>query len=151
MITLHQVPVVQAQMLIHRPISEVFEALVDPEITTKFWFTKSSGKLEEGKHITWAWEMFDISDTLYVKTLKKNEEILIEWSDGTQDRWLFTSKQGSGTVVTIINSGFTGEGDDMVRHAIDSMGGFTMVLCGMKAWLEHQIALNLVLDGKPAE
>ena len=38
-------PVVTAAMLIRRPASEVFEAFVDPDITTKFWFTKSSGRL----------------------------------------------------------------------------------------------------------
>ncbi|CEJ69228.1 hypothetical protein BN1195_01525 [Chryseobacterium oranimense G311] len=40
---------VQAQMLIRKPVEDVFEAFINPEITTKFWFTKSTGKLEEGK------------------------------------------------------------------------------------------------------
>ena len=29
------------------------------------------------------------------------------------------------------------------------MGGYTIVLCGLKAWLEHGIALNLVADKAP--
>ena len=41
-----QKPIVECQMMIKNPISEVFQAFVDPRITTKFWFTKSSGKLE---------------------------------------------------------------------------------------------------------
>ena len=40
---------VEAQMLIRKPIEDVFEAFITPEITTNFWFTKSTGKLEEGK------------------------------------------------------------------------------------------------------
>lgn len=51
---------VQAQMLIRKPIQEVFEAFINPEITTNFWFTKSTGKLEEGKTITWEWEMYGV-------------------------------------------------------------------------------------------
>ena len=33
-------------MLIRKPVAEVFEAFVDPDITAKFWFTKGSGRLE---------------------------------------------------------------------------------------------------------
>lgn len=33
-------------MLIRRPVMDVFEAFIDPDITTTFWFTKSSGRLE---------------------------------------------------------------------------------------------------------
>jgi len=41
-------PVVSPQMLIRRPVAEGFEAFVDPRITTKFWFTKGSGRVETG-------------------------------------------------------------------------------------------------------
>jgi uncharacterized protein YndB with AHSA1/START domain len=44
-------PVVKAQMLIRKPVKDVFEAFVNPAITTKFGFTKSTGRLEEGKHL----------------------------------------------------------------------------------------------------
>ena len=33
--------------------------------------------------------------------------------------------------------------------ALDSMGGFSLVLAALKAWLEHGIALNLVADRNP--
>ena len=36
--------VAKAEMLIRKPVAEVFEAFVDPAITTQFWFTKSSGR-----------------------------------------------------------------------------------------------------------
>ncbi len=51
-------PMVACQMMIRKPVSMVFEAFVNPNITTKFWFTKSSGKLEKGKTVTWEWEMY---------------------------------------------------------------------------------------------
>ncbi len=47
---LTKVPASNAAMLIRRPVAEVFEAFVNPDITSKFWFTKSSGRLEPGKH-----------------------------------------------------------------------------------------------------
>jgi uncharacterized protein YndB with AHSA1/START domain len=45
---LTQDPVARAEMLICKPVKKVFEAFLNPEITTKFWFTKGSGKLEAG-------------------------------------------------------------------------------------------------------
>ncbi|MEV1167923.1 hypothetical protein [Nonomuraea sp. NPDC049784] len=37
-------------MLIRRPPAEVFQAFADPDVTTRFWFTKSTGKLTPGAH-----------------------------------------------------------------------------------------------------
>jgi hypothetical protein len=51
--------------------------------------------------------------------------------------------------VTIVNSGFAGDADELVQQALDSKGGFTWVLAGAKAWLEHGIELNLVADAFP--
>jgi len=45
----------------------VFKAFVNPEITTKFWFTKSGGRLEDGKQLQWDWEMYSMSIPVIVK------------------------------------------------------------------------------------
>lgn len=34
--------VAKAEMLIRRPIAEVFEAFVDPAITARFWFSRGA-------------------------------------------------------------------------------------------------------------
>lgn len=81
---LTQVPVAKAEMLIRKPASEVFEAFVDPEITKRFWFTKSTDRLEAGKHIVWTWEMYNHSIDVEVKEIEPNKRILIEW--GNYDR-----------------------------------------------------------------
>jgi uncharacterized protein YndB with AHSA1/START domain len=38
----------EAQMLIRKPVAEVFKAFIDPELTRHFWFTTGSGRLETG-------------------------------------------------------------------------------------------------------
>lgn len=149
MITLNNTPEVKAEMLIRKPVAEVFEAFVDPTITTKFWFTKSSGKLKIGETIHWEWEMYGVFDDILVKELVHNSLIRIESSDSTEVVWTFVPRNENETFVTITNTGFTGDGDDIVSRAIDSMGGYTMVLCGLKAYLEHGIILNLVADKAP--
>ena len=69
-------PTIEAQMLIRRPVTEVFEAFVNPEITTKFWFTRSSGRLELDRNVRWDWEMFGVGTDIKVKALELNKRIL---------------------------------------------------------------------------
>jgi uncharacterized protein YndB with AHSA1/START domain len=150
---LNHVPVAKAQMLIRRPVAEVFEAFADPAVTTQFWFTKGSGKLEVGKKVRWDWEMYGISSQVDVKALEPNRRILVEWSSPhskpTTVEWRFDPRPSDTTFVTITNTGFSGNGDQVVDQAIDSMGGFSLVLAGLKALLEHNVALNLVADHAP--
>ncbi len=55
------------------------------------------------------------------------------------------------TFVSITNTGFSGDGDEIVKQAIESTEGFTLVLSGLKALLEHNIILNLVPDRFPKD
>src|SRR5260370_4310358 len=75
---LTHIPVAKAEMLIRKPVAEVFEAFINPEITTKFWFTKSSGKLEAGKQVTWLWKMYNLSVPVTVEAIGRQKRILID-------------------------------------------------------------------------
>jgi uncharacterized protein YndB with AHSA1/START domain len=149
---LTQAPVAKAAMLIRKPVAGVFEAFIDPAITTKFWFTKSTGRLEPGKHVTWTWEMYNISIEVEVKEIEPNQRILLEWGNYnamTTVEWTFTPHESDATYVTIKNYGFQGDGDKVVHDALDSTTGFTWVLAGLKALLEHNIELNAIADAFP--
>lgn len=142
----------EAAMLIRKPVAEVFAAFINPDITTKFWFTKSTGKLEVGNQITWTWEMYNLSSPVNVKEIEQDKRILIEWPYGdssTRVEWIFTPKVNNTTFVSITHSGFTGDSDAIIKSALGSTGGFTLVLAGLKALLEHNIQLNLVADRFP--
>lgn len=146
-------PVVQTGMLIHRPVADVFEAFADPAITSRFWFTKGSGRLEPGAHIQWDWEMYGVSAQVHVRAAERDRRILVEWGSAdeppTAVEWLFTPHADDATFVSITNSGFKGSSNEIVTQAIDAMGGFTLVLAGAKALLEHGVALDLVRDRYP--
>jgi uncharacterized protein YndB with AHSA1/START domain len=150
--TLQNAPIASAQMLIRKPVADVFEAFVNPAITTKFWFTKSSGRLEPGREIRWDWEMYGVSTQVSVKAIEQNKRILIEWSGFEKPcpvEWLFTSRPDNTTFVNVSNWGFAGSDDEVVKQAIDATGGFALVLAGLKALLEHNVELNLVSDHHP--
>ena len=72
-------PTGNAEMLIRKPVKQLFEAFIDPEITSKFWFTKGSGRLEAGRQVKRDWEMYNVSVQVNVLEIEENKRILIEW------------------------------------------------------------------------
>lgn len=145
-------PSAKVGMLIRKPVAEVFEAFVDPAITAKFWFTKGSGRLEPGARIRWDWEMYGASTQVSVKAIEQHKRIFVEWdgySGATTVEWRFTPRADGTTFVSVTEAGFRGDGAEVAKQAIDSTGGFTLVLAGLKALLEHNIRLNLVADRFP--
>jgi uncharacterized protein YndB with AHSA1/START domain len=144
--------VATAQMLIRRPVPVVFEAFIDPAVTSRFWFSRSSGRLEAGTQMRWDWEMYGVGTTVDVKAIERDRRILVEW-DGPEDpnlvEWTFETKDEGRTFVRIRNWGFSGDRNEVVAKALDSTGGFHLVLAGAKFFLEHGIEPNLVVDRAP--
>ena len=138
-----------ASILIRKPVDEVFQAFVDPDVTTKFWFTHGTGILEQGKNVDWIWEMYDLTVPVYVKTLVPNKEIVVDLGSGEQHsiaKFTFEARDDQSTAVFVINYDFK-EGEDKIMDRIrDSTGGFNLVLAAAKAWLEHGIMLHVVRD-----
>jgi uncharacterized protein YndB with AHSA1/START domain len=145
-------PFAKTEMLIRRPVPVVFEAFVNPEITTRFWFTKSTGKLEAGKQLKWTWEMYDLTETVFVKAIEPNKKITLELGnepDMTIVEWSFKEMKDNATFVSIVNYGFKGDTEKIIEQLRASTEGFTFVLAGLKAYLEHNIQLNLIADRFP--
>ncbi|WP_162903120.1 SRPBCC family protein [Taibaiella koreensis] len=138
---------VEAQMLIRKPVAMVFRAFTDPAITTHFWFTHASGMLEKGKTVTWEWRMYGVLSEVHVRELIPDSLIVIEWQEPPLTvEFMFEALTADTTYVTIRSYGFQLEGDALIRAINDNTGGFTTVLDGLKAYLEHGIELNLVAD-----
>src|SRR5262245_5652260 len=109
-----QPPVVKTQMLIRRPVDEVFDAFIDPETTSRFWFTKASGTLEARKRVRWEWEMYGVSTNVDVLAIDPGRRILIEWNgpdDPSTVEWTFEPYGAAGTFVVVKNWGFQGDPD----------------------------------------
>ena len=140
-----------AEMLIRRPVAEVFEAFVDPAITTQFWFTHSTGRLDQHREVEWTWEIYQHSTEVKVMSITTHQRIEILWGTPHEHShvvWTFT-EHPLGTFVSITNDGLKGEGEDLMALVRDATEGFTLVLAGAKAWLEHNIGLGLVGDRYP--
>jgi uncharacterized protein YndB with AHSA1/START domain len=147
-------PSAQTGMLIRRAPHEVFEALADPSITTRFWYTKSSGRMEEGAELRWEWEMYGVSAKVWVQEVEPDRRIRFSWegydpAHPTTVEFLFVPYENDATYVRITETGFSGDGDTQVSRALDSTGGFTLLLSSLKAALEYDITLKVTLDAHP--
>ncbi|NOK00149.1 MULTISPECIES: SRPBCC family protein [Myxococcus] len=147
-------PVATAMMMIRRPVADVFAAFVDPAITTKFWFSRGSARLQPGGTAQWFWDTYGVSVTVNVLDFEPGARLRIEWGDPgamTFVEWTFTALSPDRTFVRVVESGFRGDDKAVVARALDSTGGFNLLLAGAKAWLEHGIALALVPDHVPED
>jgi uncharacterized protein YndB with AHSA1/START domain len=133
-------PIATVQMVIRRPAPVVFDAFVDPAITSRFWFTRGNGRLGAAKRVRWEWEMDGVGSTIEVMVIEPHTRILIEW-DGPEDptsvEWTFEAKGKDQNLVNVRNWGVSGSMDEVVAKALDSTGGFHLVLAGAKFFLEH--------------
>jgi uncharacterized protein YndB with AHSA1/START domain len=125
---LTHIPPVKVGMFVRRPPDQVFEALVDPAVTTKFWFTKSTGKLVPGANVRWDWGDDDGFTTV---------------------EFLFTPWEGDATHVEVTEAGLSGDGDAVAARLAGSTGGFSLALSVLKAFLEHDVVLAVVADRFP--
>ena len=142
-------PIAKAEILIRKPIAEVFNTFTQPDHITQFWFDKCSGPIEEDASIEWTWTIFDMTIPVKVMSYKKNEIIIMSWGSGNDQsilEWSFTKRSEQTTYVSLINRDFQGNIDEKIATALDSTGGFNLVIAAAKAYLEHGIKLNIVND-----
>ncbi len=143
-------PVIETQMLIRKPVQEVFNAFIDPKLSSKFWFSHSTGKLEQGKTVQWTWEKYQHQSEVVVLAVEQNKLIKILWgSPRTAVDFIFEEIAPAQTYVKIRNFDLPFQGSELIAYIIDSTGGFTTVLDNLKAYLEHGLELNLVNDKFP--
>lgn len=145
-------PAASTGMMIGRPVGEVFEAFVNPNITSRFWFSRGSARLEPGARVIWEWGMYGFSMNVDVLEVEPNRKIVITGPDDEPPltvEWLFTPRGDDATMVTVTCRGFTGEGENLYRQIADSTEGFALSLAAAKALLEHGIELNVVRDRHP--
>ncbi|WP_234572760.1 SRPBCC domain-containing protein [Rhodohalobacter sp. 614A] len=146
-----------SEMLIRKPVHEVFEALANPEITSKFWFTEGSSKLEAGKTVEWTWGQFGFAATIHVTEMKEHQLIQFQWPSGENESDVrtvdiyFEPKPDKTTFVRVVERGFDSKNAHLIEEIAGQTEGWALVLSNMKAFLEFGINLNLINDHKPNE
>ncbi len=98
--------------------------------------------------------MYNFSSKVIATKIILNKQIEFDWfayEKPTRVTIDFKELNSDSTFVSIVHSGFDKSGDELVELIKDSTGGFTLLLAGLKCYLEHGINLNLTADKFPKE
>jgi uncharacterized protein YndB with AHSA1/START domain len=141
----------KAHTMVRASPRAIYNAFVQADLMSKFWFARKDQELVEGRTTHWyvghSEDAFAIE--VRVKELIFPEKIVIEWGDGqtfTQVLWRIESSSEGISKLFIEESGFVGTKDEIVTSALDSTGGFNQVIIALKALLEHGSTINVVDD-----
>ncbi|WP_145133516.1 MULTISPECIES: SRPBCC family protein [Paenibacillus] len=136
------------KMKIGKPVSEVFEAFVDPAKIGNFWFTSSSERWEQGKTITLSYDEYDARGDIKIMEIKVNQKIVFQWgSDGEGHEVTITITESgiSESIVEVTEEGFNENEQDWIRQLVDNKEGWVYMLTCLKGYLEYGVQLRASL------
>jgi len=134
---------------IARPLSEVFEAVVNPDTLSRYFTTGGAqGRMETGAVVQWSFHDFPGSFPVHVVEVIKNERIVFDWDADELDApckirvtMRFEALEDGRTLVSISDEGWS-QTPDGLRGSYDNCSGWMQMLCALKAWLEHGVNLR---------
>lgn len=139
-------PIVDVNMLVRRPPSEVWEAFADPDQIRRFWLASSSARLETGAVVRWAFKVAGAETDVTVIDAVPGSLLDLRWGDDQPLRISLEDRE-SATLVVVRVTDFAG--GEPAAVAVETMSGFTLVLASLKMYLEHGIEGDLMYDKFP--
>ena len=70
---------IKAGLVMQKPAAEVFEAIVDPAKMSNYFISKSSGRMEEGKVLTWNFPEIDKDIPVKILKIEGDKYISFRW------------------------------------------------------------------------
>jgi len=134
----------KASIEILKPLEEVFEAIVNPDIMSNYFLQSSTGRLEEGVTVEWKFPEFDDIFPVTGKVIKAYDYISFDWSGGIEGMIVeifLESYQDVFTVVRIKES-FMKMDEEGLKQAIGQTEGWANFLACLKANVEYGINLR---------
>ena len=131
----------KATIGIQKPVSEVFEAIVDPDMMHNYFISKSSGRMQVGKEIFWSFPEFEGSYPLTTTEIIPHEKIVFVWDPESVVTIEFQKFSDNDTVVKVFEEGHQSD-EKGIKWAIGQTEGWANFLACMKAWLEYGIHLR---------
>jgi uncharacterized protein YndB with AHSA1/START domain len=127
-----------------KPVSEVFQAIVDPDKLSKFFISSASAPIAAGQRVTWTFADVGGELTPEIETVDLDKRIVFTWNASGQkarvEIELSRYDEGS-TKIHIVESAFpmTEEG---VERALEQSKGWTDFVDCMRAYLEFGVRLR---------
>lgn len=134
---------IKVAIQILKPVSEVFEAIVDPEKMANYFIAKGSGRMEEGKEIEWKFPEFDMQFPITVGKIEKDNYVSYYWDVNEKKNLveITLAPFGKDTVVTVTEKGMENN-EEGISWLMGNTEGWANFLACLKAYLEYGINLR---------
>ncbi len=138
---------IKTSLKIQKPVHEVFEAIVDPSRMSNYFISKSTGRMEAGKTLTWQFPEFDIEFPVRVEKIEEDKYISYSWDDW-EDKSINTlveitlEPKGDEETLVKITEGNRENNEAGMKWLKSNTEGWANFLACLKAYLEYDINLR---------
>lgn len=135
---------IKTAIQILKPIHEVFESIVDPAKMSNYFISSSTGRMEEGKSLTWRFPEFDMDVPVRVGRIRKDEYISYHWDNQGKEQlveMILAQKENNSTLVTVFEKSMENN-EAGIKWLKGNTEGWANFLACLKAWLEYGINLR---------
>ncbi|KQU19448.1 hypothetical protein ASG65_23915 [Bacillus sp. Leaf13] len=134
---------VTTKFKILKPVNEVFEAIVDPEKMSNYWFSSGTGRVERGKTITWRYDEYNAEGVINVLEVEEDKKIVFSWGGNGQETVVtITLKEldNTSTIIEVNELGFKEDDPEIINKMIGQKEGWVYMLTCLKGYLENGIS-----------
>jgi uncharacterized protein YndB with AHSA1/START domain len=132
---------ITSSMKILKSSAEVFEALVNPEQMSNYWFSSGTARIEEGRSITWRYDEYNAEGNVNIQEVEHPSKIVFTWGDPGQPTTvtiMLREQEKETTIIQVVESGFT-EGPDELEKMLGQKEGWVYMLTCLKAYMENGV------------
>lgn len=134
---------INVAMQISKPISEVFEAIINPEKMCNYFISQSTGRMEEGKDLIWKFPEFAME--VPIKVVKAEQNLISYYWENSGKNLLVEMKLSSVgndfTLIKISEKSMENNEAGLKWLSVNSFGWSNFLDC-LKAYLEFGINLR---------
>jgi uncharacterized protein YndB with AHSA1/START domain len=133
--------IAKATLQVQKPVSDVFEAIVDPDKMTKFFISESTGRMDSGKELHWKFPEFSDEFRIWNIVAEKDRLISFVWDKETIIKIQLEAQADGSTVVQVTEDG-KDFNESNLKWLIGNTEGWANFLACMKAYLEYGVQLR---------
>lgn len=131
----------QSSIQIQKPISAVFEAIVDPQHMSQYFISESSGRLQTGIDLLWKFPEFDEEFPITQIEVDAPTAVSFVWDPETKVSIALKKQKDGSTVVKVMEEGKE-VSEKNITWALENASGWGNFLACLKAYLEYGIQLR---------
>jgi uncharacterized protein YndB with AHSA1/START domain len=135
---------IKTKIQILKPVSVVFEAIVEPAEMSNYFIFKGSLRMETGAEPFWHFPEFEEGFTVRVKEVKLDSYVAFYWDTEVGETLVEINLQPAGenaSIVTVTEKPVAEQSAD-IKWLKGNTEGWANFLACMKAWLEYSVHLR---------